>query len=61
ITGGNADQLPYHLGRALENGVTETELLEAITHLAFYAGWPKAMTAVSTARQVFSAAEPETT
>jgi 4-carboxymuconolactone decarboxylase len=59
ITGGNADQLPYHLGRALENGVTETELLEAITHLAFYAGWPKAMTAVTIARQVFSAAEPE--
>src|SRR5215216_6843637 len=47
ITGGNADQLPYHLGRALENGVTETELLEAITHLAFYAGWPKAITAVT--------------
>jgi 4-carboxymuconolactone decarboxylase len=48
-----------HLGRALENGVTKTELLEAITHLTFYAGWPKAMTAVTTARQVFSAAEPE--
>lgn len=59
ITGGNADQLPYHLGRALESGVTETELLEAITHLAFYAGWPKAMTAATTARQVFSAAGPE--
>ena len=59
ITGGNAEQLPYHLGRALANGVTETELLEAITHLAFYAGWPKAMTAVTTARQVLSAAEPQ--
>jgi 4-carboxymuconolactone decarboxylase len=59
ITGGNAEQLPYHLGRALANGVTETELLEAITHLAFYAGWPKAMTAVTSARQVLSAAEPQ--
>ena len=59
IAGGNADQLPYHLGRALENGVTETELLEAITHLAFYAGWPKAMTAVTAVRQVLTAAEVE--
>jgi 4-carboxymuconolactone decarboxylase len=59
ITGGDADQLPHHLGRALENGVTETELLEAITHLAFYAGWPKAMTAVTTARQVLSATQPQ--
>ena len=43
-----------HLGRAKrENGVTEHELLEAITHLAFYAGWPKAMTAVTVARAVF--------
>nr|WP_294692183.1 carboxymuconolactone decarboxylase family protein [uncultured Friedmanniella sp.] len=59
IASGDADQLPYHLGRALDNGVTETELVEAITQLAFYAGWPKAMTAVTIARQVFSAAHPE--
>jgi 4-carboxymuconolactone decarboxylase len=59
IAGGHSDQLPYHLERALENGVTRTELLEAITHLAFYAGWPKAMTAVTLARQVFGATEPE--
>ena len=44
IAGGHPDQLPYHLGRALENGVTRTELVEAITHLAFYTGWPAAMT-----------------
>ncbi|MEV6153586.1 carboxymuconolactone decarboxylase family protein [Nonomuraea sp. NPDC052129] len=54
IVGGDADQLRFHLGRAKENGVTETELIEAITHLAFYAGWPKAMTAITTAKQVFS-------
>lgn len=54
VTGGDADQLRFHLGRARENGVTETELVEAITHLAFYAGWPKAMTAVTVARQVFT-------
>ncbi|MFE9007919.1 carboxymuconolactone decarboxylase family protein [Streptomyces sp. NPDC007875] len=47
--------LGFHLGRAKENGVTETELIEAITHLAFCAGRPKAMTAITAARQVFSA------
>jgi 4-carboxymuconolactone decarboxylase len=51
--GGNAEQLTYHLGLARQNGVTETELIEAITHLAFYAGWPRAMSAMTVARQVF--------
>ncbi|MET9683554.1 carboxymuconolactone decarboxylase family protein [Streptomyces coeruleorubidus] len=55
VAGGDADQLRFHLGRAKENGVTETELIEAITHLAFYAGWPKAMTAITVAKDVFSA------
>jgi 4-carboxymuconolactone decarboxylase len=54
VAGGDADQLRFHLGRAKENGVTETELIEVITHLAFYAGWPKAMAAITVARQVFS-------
>ena len=36
----------------MDNGVTEDELIEAITHLAFYAGWPKAMTAITVAKQV---------
>jgi 4-carboxymuconolactone decarboxylase len=53
VTGGDAEQLRFHLGRAEENGVTRTELVEAITHLAFYAGWPKAMTAITVARRVF--------
>ncbi len=39
------EQLPGHLQRALDNGVTREELVEAITHLAFYAGWPSAMSA----------------
>ena len=47
------DQLRSHLARARENGLTEEELVEAITHLAFYAGWPNAVTAVSVAREVF--------
>jgi 4-carboxymuconolactone decarboxylase len=54
VAGGDADQLRFHLGRAKENGVTETELVEAVTHLAFYTGWPKAMTAITVAKQVFS-------
>ncbi len=48
------DQLRFHLGRAVENGVEKEELIEAITHLAFYAGWPSAMTAIMTAKEVFS-------
>jgi 4-carboxymuconolactone decarboxylase len=52
IAGGNAEQLTYHLGLARQNGVTETELIETITHLAFYAGWPRAMSAMTVARQV---------
>lgn len=53
LTSGNTDQLVYHLGLAKDNGLTETELIEAITHLAFYAGWPKAMSAMAVAKQVF--------
>lgn len=53
-TSGNTGQLVYHLGLARDNGVTETELVEAITHLAFYAGWPKAMAAMAVAKQVFT-------
>lgn len=45
ITGGNTEQLGFHLNKANENGLTEEELIEVITHLAFYAGWPKAMSA----------------
>lgn len=47
------DQLRSHLGLARRNGITEDELIATITHLAFYAGWPNAVTAVSVAREVF--------
>ena len=47
-------QLRSHLRKARANGVTEEELSEAITHLAFYAGWPSAVTAVIVAREVFA-------
>jgi 4-carboxymuconolactone decarboxylase len=47
------DQLRSHLALARDNGLTEAELVEAITHLAFYAGWPSAVTASNVAREVF--------
>lgn len=48
------DQLRSHMARARANGVTKDEMIEAITHLAFYAGWPSAVTAIGVAREVFS-------
>jgi 4-carboxymuconolactone decarboxylase len=45
VTNGNTEQLVFHLGLAKQDGVTEQEPIEAITHLAFYAGWPKVMSA----------------
>ena len=53
IAGGNSEQPSFHLTKANENGLTETELKEVITHLAFYAGWPRAMSALSVAKRVF--------
>ena len=47
------NEMPFHIQKALENGVTKEELVEAITHIAFYAGWPTAMTSLNIARQVF--------
>lgn len=47
------EQLPFHLRRALENGVTKDELVELITHLAFYSGWPTAMSAMRLAKEAF--------
>ncbi|MFI1034286.1 carboxymuconolactone decarboxylase family protein [Streptomyces sp. NPDC020951] len=47
-----SEQLGHHLGVALDNGLTVEELSEAITHLAFYAGWPNAMTAITQLRKI---------
>jgi 4-carboxymuconolactone decarboxylase len=48
------EQLRFHLDKALENGLKKEELIEAITHLAFYSGWPNAMSAIMIAKEVFS-------
>jgi 4-carboxymuconolactone decarboxylase len=54
IGGSNAEVLPFHLNKAKENGVSEEELIEVITHLAFYVGWPKALAAVVIAKETFA-------
>lgn len=54
VTGGSTEQLPFHLNKAIANGLTEEELVEAMTHLGFYAGWPKAMSALMVARKVLA-------
>lgn len=53
--GGNVEQLPFHLRLGRENRLTETEIVEAVTHLAFYCGWPRAMSAITAARDTFRA------
>jgi 4-carboxymuconolactone decarboxylase len=51
---GKTEQMDFHFPNALKNGVTEEELVETITHLAFYAGWPNAMSAVNRAKQLLA-------
>lgn len=48
-----SNELSFHLKKALENGITKDEIIGTITHLAFYAGWPPAVTALQIARTVF--------
>jgi 4-carboxymuconolactone decarboxylase len=53
ITAGQVEQIPYHLNRAMDNGLTRAEVSEVISHLAYYAGWPNAFSATPVARSVF--------
>ena len=53
IASNRPEQLRHHLQRARENGVTKDEVVEVITHLAFYSGWPNAINAITIAREVF--------
>ncbi|MFK4762085.1 carboxymuconolactone decarboxylase family protein [Microbacterium sp. ZW T5_45] len=57
VATGSTEQLAFHLPFARENGVSTGELVEAITHLAFYAGWPKAMAAIAALRTALPATE----
>ena len=52
ISLGKSEQMNFHFPRAIENGVTREELVEVVTHLAFYAGWPSAMSAVTKIKEL---------
>ena len=54
VAGGNSEQLSYHISLGRKNGLTEDEIKEAIIHLAFYTGWPKAITAIMIAKAPFT-------
>jgi 4-carboxymuconolactone decarboxylase len=54
VAGGNTEQLGNHLLRAKANELSETELKEVIIHLAFYAGGPRAMSAINVAKNAFA-------
>ena len=51
---GKTEQMSFHFPRAIENGVTRDEIVELITHLAFYAGWPSAMSAMGRAKELLA-------
>jgi 4-carboxymuconolactone decarboxylase len=53
IASGQVAQLTAHLNRAMDNGLTQAQAAEAITHLAFYVGWPNAFSALPVAKEVF--------
>ncbi len=53
IANGQAAQISYHLNRAVDNGLTQEHAAEAITHLAFYVGWPNVFSALPVAKDVF--------
>lgn len=52
---GKTEQMTHHFPRAIQNGVTRGELIEMITHLSFYAGWPSAVSAALRAKEIFAA------
>src|SRR5215470_14067986 len=52
VATGKTEQMMFHFPRALQNGVTQEEIVELITHLAFYAGWPNAMSAMTRAKEL---------
>lgn len=57
VANGNTEQLNGHLNKGLENGLTETEIKEIFIHLAFYTGWPRALSAFGVAKKVFGESE----
>ncbi len=58
VATGKTEQMTFHFSRAIENGVTQEEIVELITHLAFYVGWPSAMSAIARAKELLGTKEP---
>jgi 4-carboxymuconolactone decarboxylase len=54
VATGKTEQMAFHFPRAIENGVTRDELVELITHLAFYVGWPSAVSAIGRAKELLA-------
>nr|WP_230426107.1 carboxymuconolactone decarboxylase family protein [Ralstonia syzygii] len=54
IASGQVAQVSYHLNRAMDNGLTQAQAAEVLTHLAFYAGWPNVFSALPVAKEVFA-------
>lgn len=54
VASGKIDQMNFHFPRAIENGVSREELIEMITHLAFYVGWPSAISAIHRAKELLA-------
>jgi 4-carboxymuconolactone decarboxylase len=55
IATGQVAQVPYHLNRAMDNGLTQAQAGEVVTHLAFYVGWPNAFSAIPVVKSVSEA------
>jgi 4-carboxymuconolactone decarboxylase len=53
VANGQAAQIPYHLNRAMDNGLTKEQASEVLTQLAFYAGWPNAFSAMVVFKEIF--------
>ena len=53
IAGGNFEQLNFHMAKGKENGISQEEISEIITHLSFYVGWPKAWSAFNIAKKIW--------
>ena len=58
VATGKTEQMSFHFPRAIENGVKRNEIVELITHLAFYAGWPSAMSAMTRAKELLANQQP---
>src|SRR5215472_4103103 len=58
IATGKTEQMDFHFPTAIRNGVTREELVEMITHLAFYAGWPNSMSAITRAKDLVAGKQP---